>query len=111
VSHILKKFYISDCFSQFPWLRFGLYQQEDHVPAVNSFYPMARQRNKHRTALNEQKFFFETVDAENRFSRRVIQVFTSFVKTDACLQGYRPIQNTCCVNISDFTRIRILRCL
>jgi hypothetical protein len=40
------------------------------------------------------------------FSHRVIQVFTSFVKTDACLQGYRPIQNTCCLNIGDG---RILR--
>jgi hypothetical protein len=34
-------------------------------------------------------------------SRRVILVFTSFVKTDARLQGYTPIQDTCCVNIRD----------
>jgi hypothetical protein len=26
-------------------------------------------------------------------SRRAIQVFTSFVATDTCLQEYRPIQN------------------
>ena len=35
----------------------GLYQEGGHVPAVKTCYPMTRQGNKHRTALNEQKFF------------------------------------------------------
>ena len=35
----------------------GLYQAGGHVAAVRTCYPMTRQGNKHRTALNEQKFF------------------------------------------------------
>jgi hypothetical protein len=35
----------------------GFYHEGGHVPAVKTCYPTARQGNKHRTALNEQKFF------------------------------------------------------
>ena len=35
----------------------GLYREDNHVAAVKTCYPMTRQGNKHRNALNEQKFF------------------------------------------------------
>jgi hypothetical protein len=34
-----------------------LYQEGGHVADVKTCCPMTRQGNKHRTALNEQKFF------------------------------------------------------
>jgi hypothetical protein len=35
----------------------GLYQEGDHVRAVNTCYPKTSQRNKRRTTLNEQRVF------------------------------------------------------
>jgi hypothetical protein len=53
----------------------GMYQEEDHVRVVNSFYPKKRQRNKSPTTLNKKGVSFGTGDAKNRFVSSCYPIF------------------------------------